>query len=159
MNGVWTTQPGASASVVHSSPILGDAGGTVLISGSYQVSASDTASQWRVVFGSTESNIPLIAGTNTTTVNTTVNTTFTHYDQFVGNGATVTSTGNLLTDDSGNGVDVTGGASTKVFVETSPGTYVQANGQTITVEDGTFVVSANGAYTFCLLYTSDAADE
>ncbi|MFW2163189.1 ABSDF2314 family large adhesin, partial [Acinetobacter beijerinckii] len=148
VNGVWTTQPGASASVVHSSPIFGDAGGAVLISGSYQVSASDTASQWRIVFGSTESNIPLIAGTNTTTVNTTVNTTFTHYDQFVGNGATVTSTGNLLTDDSGNGVDVTGGASTKVFVETSPGTYVQANGQTITVEDGTFVVSANGAYTF-----------
>ncbi|USA55608.1 Ig-like domain-containing protein [Acinetobacter sp. C32I] len=148
VNGVWTTQPGASASVVHSSPILGDAGGTVLISGSYQVSASDTTSQWRVVFGSTESNIPLIAGTNTTTVNTTVNATFTHYDQFVGNGATVTATGNLLTDDSGNGVDVTGGASTKVFVETSPGTYVQANGQTISVEDGTFVVSANGTYTF-----------
>nr|WP_320158886.1 ABSDF2314 family large adhesin [Acinetobacter sp. AC1-2] len=158
VNGVWTTQPGASASVVHSSPILGDAGGTVLISGSYQVSASDTTSQWRVVFGSTESNIPLIAGTNTTTVNTTVNATFTHYDQFVGNGATVTATGNLLTDDSGNGVDVTGGASTKVFVETSPGTYVQANGQTITVEDGTFVVSANGTYTFTANSSATSGD-
>ncbi|QRQ14923.1 Ig-like domain-containing protein [Acinetobacter pittii] len=161
VNGTWVTQPGGTATVTHTSPIFGDNGGTTLLSSSYQVTVTDTASQWRVVFGSTESDTThnfISSQTNTTTVNTSVQTNFTHYDQFTGNGVAVTTTGNLLTDDSGNGVDVTGGPSTKVYVETLPGTFVEASGQAITVSEGTFTVAANGTYTFTTNATATSGD-
>jgi hypothetical protein len=156
VGGSWQTVY-VSPTTTYSHPFLGGSNATI-IDNSYSIPADSVATQWRVVYTSTESNESfLVNGTNTTTVQTSVQPTLTHYDVFTASGEFTPATGNIITDDSGNGTDVTGGVGTKLFVENAAGVFVEATGQTLVYSNGTLNIAANGTYTFTPNATADGS--
>ncbi|WP_445115327.1 BapA/Bap/LapF family large adhesin [Acinetobacter sp. WZC-1] len=145
--GVWKSVYTAPTKV-YSYNILSGAN-VVIVDDTYTIPAAAASSQWRVVFSSTESNeIFLVNGTNSTTVQTSVQPVLTHNDQFTASGTFTAASGNLMTDDNGAGKDTIGGTGTRVFIENPQGVFVEATGQTLAYSTGGLKISADGSYTF-----------
>ncbi|USP41250.1 BapA/Bap/LapF family large adhesin [Acinetobacter sp. XS-4] len=82
-----------------------------------------------------------------TTLDTQVTTTTTHLNNYSSDWIH----GNIVHGDTIGGVADTGiftADGVKLYVETSPGVYVEATGQSITTANGTFVINSNGDYDY-----------
>ncbi|WP_151743831.1 BapA/Bap/LapF family large adhesin, partial [Acinetobacter calcoaceticus] len=82
-----------------------------------------------------------------TTLDTQVTTTTTHLNNYSSDWIH----GNIVDGDTIGGVADSGTFTTdgvKLYVETSPGVYVEATGQSITTANGTFVINSNGDYDY-----------
>ncbi|NUF45223.1 BapA/Bap/LapF family large adhesin, partial [Acinetobacter pittii] len=83
----------------------------------------------------------------TTTLDTQVTTTTTHLNNYSSDWIH----GNIIDGDTIGGVADSGtftADGVKLYVETSPGVYVEATGQSITTANGTFVINSNGDYDY-----------
>jgi len=83
----------------------------------------------------------------TTTLDTQVTTTTTHLNNYSSDWIH----GNIVHGDTIGGVADSGiftADGVKLYVETSPGVYVEATGQSITTANGTFVINSNGDYDY-----------
>jgi hypothetical protein len=82
-----------------------------------------------------------------TTLDTQVTTTTTHLNNYSSDWIH----GNIVHGDTIGGVADSGiftADGVKLYVETSPGVYVEATGQSITTANGTFVINSNGDYDY-----------
>ncbi|WP_151964259.1 BapA/Bap/LapF family large adhesin, partial [Acinetobacter oleivorans] len=83
----------------------------------------------------------------TTTLDTQVTTTTTHLNNYSSDWIH----GNIIDGDTIGGVADSGtftADGVKLYVETSPGVYAEATGQSITTANGTFVINSNGDYDY-----------
>ncbi|MFC4953507.1 beta strand repeat-containing protein [Acinetobacter puyangensis] len=151
VDGVWTTVY-TSAITTYDYPFLGSSSATI-IADTYTISSESVSTQWRVVFNSTESNTTfLVNGTNSTTVQTSVQATLTHLDDFITTSIDSEVSGNIYTDDDGAGVDTIGSIYTDLYISTDGGnTYsdqIVSTGTSIIGTYGTLTIKSDGSYTY-----------
>ncbi len=146
-SGNWVNATGSNASGTVTGPTSYQSSGATLINTSYTAQSS-VSTEWRVQFTSTESASTPWFGTTSTNVNTSVQATVTNLNVSATGGVTK-AIGNIITDDTGFGVDHLANENAKLWIKNpTTGAYEIAKGDVITVSAGKLVLQQSGEYEF-----------